>query len=266
MRKLQSLVYSTAIAFNLAIVAPAVANCPDSIASAEYFQPAMARLWQQLQNQTNYPWGTARPYSELRSTRIMLTPAFDTLDGTQKHQVIDLLRVELGRVIQDVEGLSSFLTPEERARSRGGTLPPYSVFTDDDRLLYTAYDGCTPMRMLTERDRYSYYYLRLPHNRATNSRATPEDLRNAGNPFWRTVQFPISAADEQSLRLSFWNTVGYDKADQGWWIAWVPERRHFEINVPEDYNANDLQRFWQVTSSQYRYAVITTDGTRILER
>lgn len=260
MRKLQPVFYSAAIGFNLLVVTPAVANCNDMVGRLDYFQPAMERLWQELQAQTDYPWGTVRPYGELNGDRIVLNPVFDALSGVQKNQVVDLLELGYGG------GLYDFLTPAERERPGIGAVPPYSVFNHDSRLLAAAYDGCTPMRMLTERDRYSYYNHVLPYNPETNSYASLEDLRNAGQPFWRDVQFPIAAADERAIRLSFWNAVGYDKASQDWWIAWVPEQGHFEINVAENYDESDLQRFWRVAPDQYRYEVMTTEGTPILER
>ncbi|MEM9003031.1 MAG: phosphoribosylaminoimidazolesuccinocarboxamide synthase [Cyanobacteria bacterium P01_F01_bin.86] len=260
MRPIKPIFYSTAIATNLLITVPVFANCADTVGSLEYFQPAMERHWQQLQTQTDYPWGAERPYGELMDDRIVLTAAFDTLEGNQKDQAIDLLwRAGNG-------GLHGLLTPEEKARPGLGALPPYRIFTHDGRLVHAAYDGCTPVQMLTERDRYDYYYNRLPYDFETGDQASFEDLRNAGQPFWRTVQFPIAAAEESAIRLSFWNAVGYAKVDQGWWIAWVPEQGHFEVNVSADYDPADLQRFWRVAPIDYRYVVVTTDGTWVLQR
>ena len=260
MRQLKPFFYATAIATNLLVTAPAFANCADTVGSLEYFQPAMERLWQQLQTQTDYPWGDARPYSELTGDRIVLTFAFDTLDGNQKDQVINLLHGP------DNGGLYSLLSPEEQARPGLGALPPYRIFTHDGRLVYAAYDGCTPVQMLTERDRYNYYYNALPYNSDTGVRASFEDLRNAGQPFWRKVEFPISAEEERSVRLSFWNAVGYAKVRQDWWIAWVPEAGYFEINVPKDYDPAELERFWRVSTIQYPYRIVATDGTELLRR
>ncbi|MEO1295363.1 MAG: hypothetical protein AAFW75_06080 [Cyanobacteria bacterium J06636_16] len=262
MNKLQPLFASTAIALNVFIVAPAFANCLETLPSTDYLEPAMARHWQQLQDETTYPWGTARPYGELTGDHIVMTPAFDALTGPQKNQVLDLLNIENAPALRDL------LTPEERIpREESGLYPPYTVAAHDDRMLYRAYNACRPMRLLTERDRYSYYFFsRFPRHPETDEAASYEDLRNAGQPFWRDVQFPLAVADERSLRLSFWEAVGYDKANQGWWIAWVPEQGHFEIVVSEDYSPADLQRFWQVASDEYSYVVMTTGGTPILER
>jgi hypothetical protein len=258
--RLHPLIVSTAVVSHLLMATPAVANCADTVGSLAYFQPAMERLWQQLQDQTHYPWGTARPYGELAGDRITLTPAFDDLTGQQKQQVITLLFSGYGE-----EGLYGLLTPAERERPGIGALSPYQVFTHNGKLVYAPYDGCTPVQMLTERDRYGYYYNRLHYNPDTSSYASFEDLRNAGRPFWRNVQFPISGADERVLRQRFWETVGYDKADRSWWIAWVPEEGQFEINVPDDYNAAVLQRFLQIAPERYRYTVMTEDGTLLME-
>ena len=37
---------------------PALANCPDSVGNLDYYEPAVDRLWEQLQAQTDYPWGS----------------------------------------------------------------------------------------------------------------------------------------------------------------------------------------------------------------
>lgn len=249
--QLRSLGPLAAIAGSLLTAAPAMANCADTVASLDFVEPAMARLWPQLQAQTTYPWGTARPYDRVEGQRIVLTPEFDDLNGAQKQQVIRFLLTG-----GEAGGLYNLLTPEERARPGIGAVPPYRIVTHNGKLLFVAYDGCTPMTMLTERDRYSYYYNRLPYDLETQTTAAAADLRNAGRPFWRDAQFPIAAADELALRQSFWHAIGYDNADRGWWIAWVPEDGYFEINVPERYDAATLQRFWRVAPSQYRYTVL----------
>ena len=246
---------------SLSATSPVLANCPDSVGNFSYYEPAVGRLWEKLQTQTDYPWGSERPYGELNRDRITLTPEFDTLAGSEKDQVIDQLRLGY-----EEASLDEFLSPQERARSRSGTFPPYTVYTHDGRLLQSPYDGCTLMRTLTERDRYVWQYSRLPYDLETNRQVSPEALRNAGNPHWRTVRVSISPADELALRLSFWNAVGYDKAEQNWWIAWVPEQGHFEINVAEEYSPTDLEKFWQVADEQYSYIVLTDKGSFLSER
>ena len=150
-----------------------------------------------------------------------------------------------------------------------GTLSPYQVYANDGQLISAPYDGCTRMTLLTERDRFSYYYHtlifrgRIPKGQKS---VTPEMLRNAGQPFWRSVRFPISDAEEQSTRLRFWEAVGYDRAKKGWWIAWIPEQGHFEINLPLKDGGDRLEKFWTVAPRKYKYAVVTADGTLIQTR
>ncbi|MBW4523144.1 MAG: hypothetical protein KME16_26185 [Scytolyngbya sp. HA4215-MV1] len=236
---------------------PVQANCADFISELEDVQPAMERLWQQVQQQTTYPWGQARPYAQLGEGRITLTPIFDRLTGTQKRQVLAQLRLENWAV--------ELLTPEEAAKIRKvysnaipAAMSPYQVFASDGRAVSMPYDGCTRLTLLTERDRFSWYT-----NRPVAT-ATPETLRNAGTPSWRKVKFAIAPAPEKTIRLKFWQTVGYDKYPLGWWIAWVPEQGQFEITVATNQPyQNTLQKFWQVAPRQYRYQVITTEGTML---
>lgn len=119
------------------------------------------------------------------------------------------------------------------------------------------YYGCTRMTLLTERDRFSYYYHtliyrgRIPEGQKA---VTPAMLRNAGQPFWWQVRFPIPAATERSIRLKFWSTVGYNWTTQGWWIAWVPENGYFEINVSSQDAIDQLAQFWNIAPRKYTYA------------
>ncbi|MEO1353353.1 MAG: hypothetical protein AAFW84_32095 [Cyanobacteria bacterium J06635_15] len=93
---------------------------------------------------------------------------------------------------------------------------------------------------------------------------TESQLRNAGYPSWRQVNFPIDPATEQAVRLGFWNSVGYEQSH--WWIAWVPEHGYFEINVPENYDAERLEQYWQVADRNYRYVVLSRDGSQLAEK
>jgi hypothetical protein len=227
------------------------ANCADSISPIEEVQPAMERYWQQLQQRTDYPWGKARPYGELSGNRITLTPEFDRLSGSQKQQVLSLLKLDTWP--------TELLTPEEQTTLKAkygefipAAMSPYEVFASDGRAVSLPYSGCDRFTLLTEKARYSWYY---------NRGIAPDTLRNAGQPSWRQVRFPISVAQEKAVRLKFWKAVGYQ---YGGWIAWVPEHGYFEINVPNadrDRNLRRLQRFWQVASPNYRYVVVDSDGT-----
>jgi hypothetical protein len=233
---------------------PARANCNDSVGRVEFWQSPMQRHWQQLQQRTDYPWGQARPYGQLSGDRITLTADFDRLNGTQKQQVLNLL---LNPDWQQI------ITPQEQqAGLEQGTIGalPYSVYGSDGRLVSAVYDGCTRMTILSERARFSWYYNSIGRSLPTN--LNPDALRNAGTPTWRVVQRPISAQAERSVRLRFWNAIGYNQAIDGFWIAWVPEGGYFEINVPPGNDARQLP-FWNVAPREYNYRVISTDGTFI---
>ncbi len=255
MLKRQSLFWISVIALsaNLAIATPpAMANCNYYVGQLTFWQPPMQRHWEQLQQRSDYPWGQARPYGTLSGDRITLTADFDRLPGAQKQEVLNLL---LNPDWQQI------ITPQEQQagieQNTIGALP-YQVYASDGRLISALYDGCTRMTLLTERARYSWYFNSI--GRTLPVGLNPEALRNAGNPSWRQVESSISAAAERSVRLQFWNAVGYNQAAQGYWIAWVPEGRYFEINVPSGNDALQLP-FWKVAPRDYNYRVIDSDGT-----
>lgn len=235
------------------VTSPTWANCAGTTGSVEWHQSVMVEHFQQLQARETHPWGTAQVYEQLDDGQVLLTAAFETLNGAQKQDAISTL---LNYDFRD------YLTPEEYEQkfTEPGIGPtPYDVVASDDRLLSAAYDGCTRFTLLTERDRFSWYY-------NTRGRSQPYDLpdpllRNVGNPDWRQVNFPIAAADERAVRLGFWNSVGYANAD--WWIAWVPENGVFEVNVPGNFDYGRLQRYWQVADQDYTYVVVREDGTTL---
>ena len=215
---------------------PAQANCPMGIPPLEESQPRMQQRWEELQRMQTYPWGTARIYDRLSGDRITLSSNFNQLRGAYKQQALEMLQT-------------------------GGTV--YRVYASDGRLLSVPYDFCTRFFPLTERARYSYYY--NERGRSLPSNTSTEALRNVGRPAWRQVRYPIAAAQERSVRTSFWNQMGYAQANNGMWIAWVPEQGYFEINVPNGYNVQQLSRFWGVALRQYRYIVVQTDGTQVFD-
>ncbi|HEY9625087.1 MAG TPA: hypothetical protein V6C78_32475 [Crinalium sp.] len=232
-------------------MAPALANCAEVLAPMELIQPATERQWQQLQQQTTYPWGEARPFGTLVGDRVTLTPEFDRLTGSQKRQVIG-----------SVFGYT--LTPaEEQALSGAIPIGHYKIYASDGRMVYEA-SACHDITTLTERARYEYYYNFSFIFPGFESEREVES-RNAGRPAWRNVRFPISAAQERRTRLRFWNAIGYNQAANDWWIAWVPEQGYFEVNAPVGYSQQLIQRFWQVAPQQYRYVVVTADGTLVQE-
>lgn len=239
--------------------APAEAGCAGDPGSVEWYAPVMSEHFQQLQSQQTHAWGSAQVFDRIEGDRIFLTDAFETLSGPQKVQAIQAL-------IQF--DFQTYLTAEEYEQkfSEGGLGPysgigpsPYRVIASDGRLVSAAYDGCTRNNLLTERDRFSWYYNSQGRSLPTNLPLS--ELRNAGQPSWRQVNFPIAAAAEQAVRSGFWQSVGYENA--GWWIAWVPERGYFEIVVPENFDYGRLQRYWQVADRNYSYVVVRADGTQL---
>ena len=254
---LQCLVFLISALELMVNIPAAQANCSDKITKLELVEPAMERLWQKLNQENSYPWGKWRPYGEIVDNRIILTADFDRLTGSQKQQVLNMLHLDYN------DNWFNLLTPQEQAAALKdpgiGALSPYQVYASDGRVISVPYDGCTRMTLLTEKARFSWYFHQLDRN--NGAEITPEMLRNAGNPSWRQVRFSIAAQEEVLVRQKFWQAIGYEQAHEGWWIAWVPEQGHFEINVPTNYDQNRLQRYWQVASRQYRYVIIANDGT-----
>lgn len=235
---------------------PASANCNDQIARFERVRPVMERQWQSLQRQTEFPWGREQPYGRLDAEEIHLTSAFNTLNGPEKRQALAALHLDY---LQWYE----MLTLEEQQALAGqeglGPISPYRVYASDGRLVSAPYDGCTRFSLLTERDRYSFYSYTLLYR--DGGVRHPDALRNGDRPFWRVVNHAIPAATEQTIRLRFWDAVGYDMAHEGWWIAWVPEQGQFEIVVHPNSDRNRLERFWRIAPQNYTYVVLTSDGT-----
>lgn len=251
MNKSKNLVgLSLTLIISILISKQAKANCADSVASLEVSQPAIQRIWQQLQQRKDYPWGKVRPYQKLAGYRITLSPEFDTLSGSQKSQVLELLNLDYNN-----NNYFKFLTPEEQEKAlKGitpgiGAIPPHQVFTSDDRLLSIPYDGCTRLQLLTEYNRYQISFY-------------------GREKLTRINRFPLAANQEAAIKKLFWNTVGYRQNDLQW-IAWVPETGYFEINVfnnAKNRYQQRLQRFWNIAPRQYRYIVVAEDGTKLLER
>ncbi len=238
---------------------PAQANCVDRIASLELVKPTMEKLWQQLIQKDEFSWGKVQPYGEIVTDKIVLTTDFELLTGSQKQEVLKMLYLDYN------DNWFDLLTPEEQQialKDSGiGAISPYKVYGSDGRIISVPYDGCTRMSLLTEKARFSWYYLRLP--KSNDIQINKQMLRNVNNPPWRQVKFSISAEEEKSVRHQFWQVIGYDRSIKGWWIAWVPEQGYFEIHVPVTYNQDHLQRFWRVKQFQYDYVVLNNDGTML---
>ncbi|MGD1942526.1 MAG: hypothetical protein ACFB0G_14545 [Leptolyngbyaceae cyanobacterium] len=238
------------------VAAPAGANCAGTTGSVEWHEPVMSEHFQQLQSQPTHVWGDAQVFGQMVGNRVLLTDAFESLNGSQKVQVLNTL-IEVD--------FQTYLTPEEYEQkfTEPGIGPsPYEVVASDGRLISAAYDGCTRNHLLTEQARFSWYY--NSQGRDLPRDLLPSELRNAGQPSWRQVNFAIAAEDELAVRLGFWESVGYENFN--WWIAWVPEHGYFEINVPENFDEDRLQRYWQVADRNYRYVVVQADGTQLEEK
>lgn len=233
------------------VAAPAWANCAGQPGSLAWYEPVMSAHLQRIQSQPTHSWSTAQIVDRLEGDRIFLTEAFESLSGPQKSQAInDLLEINF----------ETEVTAEQLATVDGP--PPYKVVAHDGRLLSAPYDGCTRNTLLTEQSRFSWYY--NEQGRYLPPNLPPSELRNAGQPSWRQIRFPIGATAEKQVRLGFWQSVGYQNAN--WWIAWVPERGYFEVNVPVNFDYDRLQRYWRVADRNYRYAVVRADGTRLGEK
>ena len=212
---------------------PALADCPGSGRPTEEVNQMVLQRLNSIKDDRSYFFG--QPIlGSIEGTRLVLTPAFDRFTGPDKRQVLNTLQLD-------------------------GSI--YEVYTADGRLLSThPYDGCISRpALLTERDRYGWYLSRQPVDlpRAELSEA----LRNAGQPSWRTVTKSISAQQERQIRLQFWQTVGYSRYNQGWWIGWVPEGGYFEITVANADSLTQANSFIERAPQDYRYVVISKDGT-----
>lgn len=213
---------------------PAFANCPGYGRPIEEANREVLQRWNSTKDDRSYFFGQT-VLGAIEGNRLILTPAFDRFSGPEKKQVLSTL---------PLDGSS------------------YEVYTADGRLLSSQYDGCTFRQpLLTERDRYSWYFNRPPVNYDLPLAERSEALRNAGQPSWRNVTKSISAQQERQVRNQFWQTVGYSQFSQGWWIGWVPEGGYFEITVA---NADSLalaNSFINQAPQDYRYVVIAKDGT-----
>ena len=254
----------SAIAFSIftwAIAAPqALANCSDRPADPSWYQPAISEHLQQLETQPNSPVAGADIYDRIEGDRIFLTPNFNALSGPQKAAAITAVtRINLQDYFTP-EAFEQKLTPPG---SEGIGTFPFDLIASDGRTVSAVYDGCTLFTLLTEKDRFDYYYTRH-FIEFGQTAGNSQRIRNVGAPSWRTINFPIEADAERAVRLGFWGSVGYENT--GWWIAWVPEIGKFEVTVPANFEYDRLQRYWQVANRNYSYVVVRADGTVLGEK
>lgn len=241
----------------LLLTAPARANCVDNIGRLDFAAPVMQKHWAELQTRQNFPWGAINPYDRIQGDQLWLKPSFETLTSAQKHQALALLH--LGNDWYEL--VQKWVPAQELTEDRMvevGALPPYAVYASDGRLISAVYDGCTREVMFTERQRFQWYTNRRPAG------ARPVDLYNGGHPAWRRIHFALAPAKEKAVRLAFWRAVGFAKADAGWWISWVPEQGHFEIDLPSARELPSLQRaFLNQAPGTYTFVVRDQDGNSL---
>lgn len=184
-------------------------------------------------------WEGILPFGSFENGRIYLTPAFDSLNSRQKKQILDLLLLGYG----EYKPLMNLMNSDQRRRLRdaGGTMLPYSVFTSDGRVVSLPYNGCNRMLVLTEYERSRLKFLGI----------NPE----------RIQRYPMSGWQQEKVKKLFWSTIGYDLAGD-YWIAWVPESGHFEVNVPHNNSDRVLDHFWPLAPKYYRYIVVE-NGTQL---
>lgn len=231
-RNALTLMLASLIYFGLAFSAQA---CSDSLIDAKLIAPAMEQYLAKLRKQD---WEGIQPFGSLEGERIYLTPAFEQLKFRQKKQVLELLLLGYG----EYRPLMQLMTPESRRRLResGGTMLPYTVYTSDGRVVSVPYNGCNRMLVLTEYERSRLGFL--------------------GIHLQRQQRYPMSRWQQEQIKKLFWNTVGYELAGD-YWIAWVPESGHFEIDVPHQNYERVLEHFWKVAPTYYRY-IVMENGTR----
>ncbi|PIQ29068.1 hypothetical protein COW36_18265 [bacterium (Candidatus Blackallbacteria) CG17_big_fil_post_rev_8_21_14_2_50_48_46] len=242
--------------FSIAWVFPAQANCSDSVGRLEIAAPIMTQWMAELKSRSD--WGVHNPYDRLEKDRIWLNAAFDELRLAQKQDALALLALT-SEAWWDL--VQKYLPESERGDERVveiGALHPYAVYASDGRLLAAAYDGCTREILLTEHQRFQWYSNQFKQPR--------EALYNGGQPAWRQNRFPLAPAQEKALRQRFWRALGYSPAKEaaGWWIAWVPERGWFEINLPSAQDLPHLKsRFINKAPKTYRYVVLDKAGEKL---
>ncbi len=119
----------------LLIAKPALADCPGSGRPTEEVNQMVLQRLNSIKDDRSYFFG--QPILDsIEGNRLVLTPAFDRFTGPDKQQILNTLQLD---------GSS------------------YGVYTADGRLLSAQYDGCTfRQALLTERDRYSWYFNRPP--------------------------------------------------------------------------------------------------------
>ena len=204
--------------------------CYDKVLKLEWVRPAMEKYIEKLRSS---PWEGIQPFDSVQNNRIILSPEFAKLSGHQKRQILDLLLLNYG----EYKPLMKLMSSENRRRIREseGSMLPFEVYTHDGRLVSLPYNGCNRIIVLTEYERSRLGFL--------------------GIEVQRVQRYPMSRWNEEYVKKLFWNAIGYEKAGK-YWIAWVPEKGHFEIDVPQSNHEAVLKAFWPVAPDYYRYVII----------
>lgn len=213
----------------LAAAAPTLA-CDQPLLDHRPLQPAMSRYFAKL---TRTPWEGVYPFGRLEGKRIYMSPAFDRLEARQKKSVLSLLLLEYGDYVSLLPLLPS---PQRQAvENSSGAMVPYEVYSADGRLVSLPYNGCRRLTLLTEYERSRIGFLGLTRG--------------------RIQRYPMSNWQQERIKKLFWQSVGYKRAG-AYWIAWVPESGHFEIDVPSLNHSHILGRFWQQAPDYYNYVIV----------
>jgi len=214
---------------------PALA-CEEQLLDDRLLQPAMQAYLEKLKSTS---WEGIQPFGRLENDAIYLTPEFESLTASQKRHILSLLLLEYG----DYKALLTLMSAEVRRQLllNQGAMLPYIVYSADGRVISIPYNACNRLTVLTEYERSRLGFL--------------------GIQVTRSQRYPMSRWQQEQVKKLFWNALGYDRAGD-YWIAWVPERGYFEVNVPATGHQELLSRFWAVAPNYYRYVVVE-QGTQL---
>lgn len=222
--------FALAALLGAAAFVPQAMACDQPLIDASLLQPAMKRYFSQL---AKSPWDGGHPFSHIDGKRIYMSRDFDTLAAAQKKQLLSLLLLDYGEYKPLMQYLPAPL--RDSVTSSGGAIPSFEVYSWDGRLVSLPYNGCNRMTLLTEYERSRIGFLGVNHP--------------------RVQRFPMSLWQQDQIKKLFWQSIGYGRAGD-FWIAWVPESGHFEIDVPSSTHTRVLEAFWQNAPSYYRYVVV----------
>lgn len=213
--------------------------CDETLLDHTLFDQAMHTYLDKLK-QNN--WEGVKPFGQIKGNRIYLSADFNQLSAAQKRRVLSLLLLDYG----EYSPLLHLIDPRHlfKASKQTGSMLPYWVYTSEGRVVSLPYNACNRMTVLTEYERSRLSFL--------------------GIKLKRVQRYPMSRWQQENIKKLFWNGIGYDQAGD-YWIAWVPEKGRFEIDVPSKNHAQVLNAFWKVAPNYYRYDVLER-GTVVYSR